>query len=256
MKKNKIISTIASAVMAISAIGTVPAGAADNYGMNELDKYYTLEELFAMSDEEFLALDGAEGMYKTIEADAKSYTKIFDIEEYGGISGVLIVDCIDNEEYVPNFTEKKIETLLGDTVNYEIDSPIVLDVETLLKEKLYYGNYMFVGFNDYVLSGELQEWTLDDIMKFTKCWYCVDQVFNIHYYGWGYTLSSAPGEKITAASGDANCDGTVDLYDAIWVAYDMIGVIDLTEGQIAMCDMTQDGKIDLYDAIKIAEKLL
>lgn len=63
MKRNKILSVIISAIMSISVISGVFSAVAEE-SENEV---YTLEELFAMSDEEFLALEKAEAYFEKLK---------------------------------------------------------------------------------------------------------------------------------------------------------------------------------------------
>lgn len=56
--------------------------------------------------------------------------------------------------------------------------------------------------------------------------------------------------------GDANMDGTVDLYDVIAIAKHIMEVEILSDVELTEADYNGDGKADLHDAIEIAKALL
>lgn len=168
MKKTRILSVIISAIMSVSMISGVFSAVAVESESNA----YTLEELLAMSDEEFLTLEKAEAYYEKLKKDT---------EMYDGISGTLYMNVSDEGTgYEADVTEEKITELLGDTVNYEISSPLSSDI---------YSTMMFLYFPDYNKAE-----TDDDIMEFSKCWYCVDQVVKMYHMPLGIGLGGKPGD--------------------------------------------------------------
>ena len=54
-----------------------------------------------------------------------------------------------------------------------------------------------------------------------------------------------------ALRGDANCEGRVDLYDAIAITKKMMGKEKFNQKQEFFADVNEDGKVDLYDTIAI-----
>lgn len=229
MKKIKIISLITTVFMIISTLSSFMVNAEETE-----EKLYTLEELFAMSDDEFFALKGADILYE------------FPCDDTCCSGSIFRMDVLGKDYYIPNVTETEIKKLLGDTVEYDMSSPIEFD-----KHDLYFQVMFSVWFPEF--NCQLDE--TEKIIKFAKCWYCVDQVISLDYYWNNIDLSVEPSnEKII--TGDVNLDKTVDLYDVVWIAKHLINVFELTEGQQAVGDINEDGKTDLYDAIGIAKTLI
>ncbi|MCM1227454.1 MAG: dockerin type I repeat-containing protein [Clostridium sp.] len=278
MKKNKFLCGLTAASIFIGAsFGAFTASAVS-------ETNYTLEELFAMSDEEFLALEKAEEYVAIATGDVNAVYTLFDYTEYGGLSG-LIFDSIAEgdvgERYKTNITEAEIENLLGDTVNYEISSPLIgLNIwHPEESDFIHYGWLMFVSFPDYEIgSTETTKASQTQIMEFAKCWYCVNQVIDLDYYNYGYDLSSSPSnEKVL--TGDVNLDKKIDVTDVEYMLMDMNGKIKFTDPQKYIADVNgdeiydekdikellfsmfdqgdvnMDENIDLYDAIRIAESM-
>lgn len=130
-----------------------------------------------MSDEEFLALEKAEAYFEKLKKDT---------EMYDGISGTLYMNVSDEGTgYESDVTEEKITELLGNTVNYEMTSPVSSDSNDII----YYRTMMFLYFPDYNKAE-----TDDEIMGFSKCWYCVDQVVKMYPMPLGIGLGSNPGD--------------------------------------------------------------
>ena len=213
---------------------------------------YTLEELYNMSDEEFLALDGAQDMYTEIENDVNSVEQYGeDLILYGGISGHLVELHVQDTNYNANATEQAIEKLLGGTVNYQIESPINIAVDDLFYEYKFH-----LYFNDMDKSAVTGEITEEDIMEMAKCWYCVNQVIDIGY--WESLLIGmdvAPGDE-PILTGDANFDKSVDIYDVIWISNYIIENYRFTDAQKVISDVNGDSTVDVGDAVKVAMYVL
>jgi len=237
MKFTKILSIVTSIAMSFCMISTPSVNAEESE-----EKIYTLSELFEMSDEEFLALDNAQSYYESIKGDT------------GNVSGTLWL-CLTEEDvdvkYTANVTESEISRLLGDTVEYEINSPISLDFEDMLV----YGNIFDVWFNEYTDNLRDEDMNDKEMFKFAKCYYCVEQVIDVAYYHSAQVLLPAQGDK-QILTGDVNVDKKVDIYDAIWIASDLANVFDFTDGQRLIGDINEDGECNLYDAVEIAKSLM
>lgn len=268
MRKTKLLSTVTAIVMSICMmLGTFStASACSNcnppsdvvHGMGDLPIYFTLEELFEMSDEEFFALPNAKEYYDEVKSDSERFVQVSEIKEYGGISGMVwtwLYEEDENVKYTANVTEMEIEELLGDTVKYEIDSPISLDVDYLMDNLLYYGNIFWVNFPDYNLYSQTDNITHKEIVEFTKCWYCVNQVIDINYYHYGWVLSPAPGDE-QVITGDVNFDKNVNILDAIWIAKGLIKQYKLTAAQLKIADINNDDNVNVFDVILLMRKVM
>ncbi len=266
MKRSRLLSAVTAMVMSICMMsGTFSTASAcsncnppsdEVHGMGDLPIYYTLEELFAMSDEEFFELYGAESRYDEVRRDAEGVWEHFDKVTYSGISGELMISLPDEKaDYTANETEMAIEKLLGDTVKYEIVSPISLDWNYLEENWVYYGNILWVRFPDYNLYAETNDITDKEIIEFAKCWYCVNQVINIYYSHIGSVLAAAPGDE-QVLSGDVNFDKTVNLYDSIWLAKGLIKKYKLTDAQLYIADVNKDGSANVFDLIILSRRLI
>ena len=160
-----------------------PEGFSDLYARleaeNILDKSYTLRQLFAMSDEEFLTLGGRKGRgidyYNEIKQDAERVDELFSYVEYGGISGKLVCDTsVSDSGYRKGTTEEVLVLLFNDTVKYDIFSPTYDD-------ESFYSNFFKIVFPDYKLYAERDTITDEQIMKFAKIYFCADQAFDLDY---------------------------------------------------------------------------
>lgn len=256
MKKNRFLSAVISAAMCVVSMCSAFSVSAEDdtdYGMGD---FYTLEQLFEMSDEEFFELYSAESCYNEVKRDAEEVTELFDTVTYGGISGKLMIS-LPNEraDYTANETEMAIEELLGDTVNYDIASPISLDWNYLEENWLYYGNLLWVTFPDYNIYAKTNDITDKEIIEFAKCWYCVNQVINIYYYRFNNDLAAPPSEE-QVLSGDVNFDKTVNLYDSIWLAKGLIKKYKLTDAQLYIADVNKDGSANVFDLIILSRRLI
>lgn len=268
MKKTKLLSIVTATAMSICMmLGTFSTASAcsncnppsdEVHGMGDLPDFYTLEQLFEMSDEEFFALENAKAYYDEVKADSEYFVQVSECKEYGGISGTVwtwLYEEDENVKYTANVTEMEIEELLGDTVKYEIDSPISLDTDYLMDNLLFYGNIFWVDFPDYDLYSQTSNITHKEIIEFTKCWYCVNQVIDINYYHFGTDLSPAPDDE-QVLSGDVNFDKSVNLYDGIWLAKGLIKKYKLTDAQLYIADVNSDGSVNVFDLIILSRRLI
>lgn len=266
MKRSRLLSAVTAMVMSICMMsGTFSTASAcsncnppsdEVHGMGDLPIFFTLEQLFEMSDEEFFELYGAEDYYDEVRCDAEGVWEHFDTVTYGGISGKVMASALDERtNYTANETEMAIEELLGDTVKYDIVSPISLDWSYLEENWLYYGDIFWVSFPDYDLYAETNDITDKEIIEFAKCWYCVDQVVNINYYHFNDDLAAAPSDE-QVLTGDVNFDKTVNLYDSIWLAKGLIKKYKLTDAQLYIADVNKDGSANVFDLIILSRRLI
>ncbi len=257
MKKLRTISIIISAIMAMTSIGATSVNAYN--GINPNENTYTLNELLDMSDEQFLLLEnslipgGAQGVYDFVDKNSRGEWLItIESEYYNKIGGIFILDTIRDFYYNANFTENLIHELLADSpYEYEEFSPINK------LENSYYNWYYNVEFPELgvdIPSKDLPEATDENVMTVAKILYCLKQV--CPNFSWGGSSVILSGISENPNSGDVNVDEKIDLYDAVWIAYDMMGTIELTEGQKSLGDVNADGVCDLYDAIEISRKML
>ena len=177
MKLNKILSVFMSVLVG----GALLCGTVNAEEKTEETKMYTLEELFAMSDEEFLQLESAQYYYDAIKFD------VVGDERYNpaGISGCMS-SWLEKKDlgvkYTANITESQIENLLGDTLEYRINSPISVDVEYLMSIGMFaYQNIFSVDFPTLEKSVSSDIIEDEDIIQFAKCCYCVNQVIPVSY---------------------------------------------------------------------------
>lgn len=246
LKTKKIISLIISGIMAISMLGaTVNAAESD-------EKLYTLKELIAMSDEDFLDLEGAKKFYNEIYEDAhKAIYSLDSTETFFELTGVFYVvspNSLPKPGYKANLTEKQLNYLLDDSIEYDMTTPI-----NLFKwndDPYRYIQMMTVFFPEY----HTDVITEDNIMILSKSYYCINQVLPLKYSPSDVDFGLGPGEIVI--QGDVNVDEIFDLYDAIWIAKHLVHTFTLTKGQQEIGDMNGDGVCDLYDVIEIAKSLL
>ena len=247
-----IMAFLTAMTMTMGAMGVTAYAEEDSSG-----KTYTLEQLFAMSDEEFFALEGRHGSgkdyYNEIKTDAEKVTKVFDLVAYGGISGNLSrMFSYDENGYVKGETENEIKNVLGDTVKYNIDSPSFSGE--------YYSNILSVNFPDYLLPAEETEITDKQVKEFAKCYFCVNQVYEISYDLFGSAISPAPNpiSKVTLL-GDVDLNGVKDLADLTTVAkYNLNNELYplVNETAFANADMNDDGIVDGLDTSALIENQL
>ncbi len=209
-----------------------------------------------MSDEEFFALNGRIGSgqiyYNVINYDLNDEYKA-DYER--GISGSLSTDVSSSDSmYVKGETEMLIDSALGDTVKYTIYSPS-------FEDDMYYSYIFQIVFPDYDFPAGFVDISNEQIIEFAKCWFCVDQVFDISYDGYGTaaiipTPSTEPTSAKVTLLGDVNLDDVVGLADLITVSkYNLNSTLfplkDATAA--ANADMNNDGKIDSLDEDRLIE---
>lgn len=268
---SKFISTLA-AIALMGSCTALPAYACSNcnpptnevHGMGNLpidpvEDRYTLDELFAMSDEDFMSLDDdLEYIFEIMMNDINEllWTEDDGTKRFGALTGVMQT-LLKKEDigvkYVANVTESEIQKLLGDKVKYEITSPLlnmnIWDWED--SDYVHYGNLFCVGFPDYLISRtETPQATEADVMEFLKCLYCVNQVIEVPYMRYGYVLGAAP-DCDPVLTGDVNLDKKVDAADAEHMKKALSGEFTLTEDQLKIADYNGDGKFDALDAEKI-----
>lgn len=212
-----------------------------------------------MSEEEFLALDDrAFECLESVKTDAEYAKEIYDIIEYGGISGVIWISAVDQhaqKKYVANETEIKIIELLGDTLEYEMKSPIALGEENIDAEDLYYRDEIRLFFADLEQYSR-SDWfpPYEDIIKMAKYYYCVDQVLDIRYMSTNADGSMGRGDKIL--TGDANLDHVVDLYDVIHITKHVAMNFEFTALQKAITDVNNDGVLNCADAVSVGMQII
>ena len=186
---------LTAAAMTMSAVSITAFAEGEKNGLTALgsqlseeteNRTYTLDELFAMSDEEFLKLKSE---YQTVEkwyvdsirSDAEYNTEYGGVKKYRGISGVVrrSADNIWGARLVTDEERQRIKELLGDTVKYEIYDPSESIPEIATADPMIYDNTydMLIYFPDYKLYAGDTEITHEKIMGFAKCWYCVEQAF-------------------------------------------------------------------------------
>lgn len=253
-KTRKFLAVLLSAVTAFSAMTAFSVSA------ESTEKMYTLNELMQMSDEEFLTLEhsniegGAQGVYNYIDKHSRGeYLITIESEYYNKIGGYFRLDTLRSEDYKANITENEIKTLLVDSpMEYSQTSPININSEA------YYWWYYRItipelGDATYGIDN-LLEATDENVMKAAKTLYCLKQVCT--EFNWTPDVPVVAGVSEQPETGDVNLDRAVDLYDAIWIASDLVDIFDFTEGQQAIGDVNADEACDLYDAIEIAKTLM
>lgn len=250
MKKNKTLSVLLSGILTVSLLSSISATAEEN-------KIYTYSELVEMSDEEFLELlaqENKEYYYEEVKGDAEYYEEFFGFDFYGGLSGRLS-KIIDNEnDYTANETEMRIQSVLGNTVNYTIRSPISVDKNYLEQNGIYYGNILYVSFPDLNFNAEYQDIPNEAIISMTKCWYCVDQVFDIHYEACDTLLSSSDDEQVL--QGDVNFDRAVNMSDLVHMSKLNVSYYKSTDAQNIIGDLNNDGNMNTLDLCMLCEHLI
>ena len=81
---------------------------------------------------------------------------------------------------------------------------------------------------------------------------------NYEYVFSGGAIEIADSETSaeTQVKGDISGNGEIDLYDAVEIAKEIMGMRTFTEAEKQIADINGDGMVNLYDAIEIAKKLL
>ena len=149
----------------------------------ETEKIYTLSELIEMDNEEFFKLDNKKStlLETTNTQSMYEYLK----SEYGRI---LVLRF---------YTEKKLQEIIGDAIEYEIASPI-----TSNPEEPYWG-FLVIEDIDYCNNFINDKPTDDDFIYLTKVWYCINQIIEVGYYDIDVALSSN-----SINYGEAKADGS------------------------------------------------
>ena len=242
MKTTKIVSIITAIVMSICmTFGTFSSSAAETQ-----IKFYTLDELLAMSDEEFLAIP--EEAYGMTAEYCFSLTE--DVSKAFGYTFTFAAELINKKvdfEYISNITENEISELIGNTIEYSMSNIAIIDHEP------YYADiFMFYIYESEKLMADKS--TKDINMMLAKMMYCVRQIIPVT--NMEAVLPRGDDYKEPVITGDVNFDKSVNLYDVIWIASDLVGIFKLTEVQQEVGDINEDGMCNLYDAIEIAKTLM
>ena len=255
MKVKKCLSTILAGMMSVSLLGSLSVGA-------EEEKIYTFSELLEMSEEEFLALDEtANSCYydmKSIpEGEARAIYGINNMQgssnvpdyealkvmysDYVGLRGVF--DCTvksSDKEYIPYETEKCIQYLLGDSVEYTVKSP-------LMSGSSYFDWRLEVSITDFKLK--FSEITDEDILYLAKFEYCIMQADSNLLYLSPYVDIFSHASNY----GEVNGDDKLTAGDAAYIAKKLAEqkADELPE----TADFNGDGKITALDCAEIARFL-
>ncbi len=239
MKLTKIISILTAIIMAVSMAGVllVNAGESD-------EKLYTLEEFLEMSDEEFLEYWSTIVSWNSFE-EYMEYMKDRQVKFGGYLTGGYswLIDK-DTSIYKANVTEKRLEELMGDAIEYTYRSPTDLNGDLIY-------NYIFSISVNSLYGAEI---TNENLILYTKIRMCANQIIDGERSGTGALATG--GDSKDVVKGDVNLDETFDLYDAIWIAKHLVHSFTLSEGQQKIGDINEDGVCDLYDVIEIAKLLM
>ena len=255
MKVKKCLSTILAGIMSVSLLGSLSTSASE-------EKIYTFSELLEMSEEEFLALDEtANSCYydmKSIpEGEARAIYGINNMQgssnvpdyealkvmysDYVGLRGVF--DCTvksSDKEYIPYETEKCIQYLLGDSVEYTVKSP-------LMSGSSYFDWRLEVSITDFKLK--FSEITDEDTLYLAKFEYCIMQADSNLLYLSPYVDIFSHASNY----GEANGDDKLTAGDAAYIAKKLAEqkADELPE----TADFNGDGKITALDCAEIARFL-
>ncbi|MGN1481710.1 dockerin type I domain-containing protein [Porcipelethomonas sp.] len=295
MKKSKMLSMILSGVMAFSMAGSIAAAAEDS--SNEDLQYMTLAEILELDKEEFLSLDGAEDDYKNMYNMCTTvlnntlwscYNGKPEIESYltrdnfGVFMNLYLGVDVNMDDttlkyegpfgtsYRPYETEKYTKYILGDAVEYEMESPLQYDGQLygciLFTAKIKLDKYFTYeesdNYDDILLDGdassnetnnklnynEMSEEEKDEIiLYYTKIEYSLQQLGN-DFKMLDSRMDFDIGYK---AVGEANNDGNLDIRDASFIAQKLAsGKADELPDT---ADFNSDGKTDVRDAALIAQ---
>lgn len=258
----KFLSTILASVISISFLGSLSVNAESE----EEEKMYTFSELLDMSKEEFIALDETAEMYyyqvemrPQLEAEAIYNINHFTDPDYSGevpdyetlksmyaqynvLRGyVFCVVDLNDTEYIPYETEKCIQNLLGDSVEYTIHSP-------LLRGSSLFDWSFSVSIDDYYVK--LADVTNDDILYLAKFEYCINQVYsepsNISF---SVELFAPRANNY----GESNGDNKLTAADAAYIARKLAE--QKSDELPETADFNGDGEITALDCAKIAQFL-
>lgn len=172
----------------------------------ETEKIYTLSELIEMDNEEFFKLDNKKStlLETTNTQSMYEYLK----SEYGRILVLrFYTNTRTDKNYEYYYTEKKLQEIIGDAIEYEIASPI-----TSNPEEPYWG-FLVIEDIDYCNNFINDKPTDDDFIYLTKVWYCINQIIEVGYYDIDVALSSN-----SINYGEANGDNKLTAADAAFIA--------------------------------------
>ncbi|MGN1481496.1 dockerin type I domain-containing protein [Porcipelethomonas sp.] len=235
MKIKKILTSIMSAAIVITSIGSVAINAEEVTETEE--KVYTLSELFDMSKEEFFALDNAQIFYDQIEY----YSTALVMGKNHVLDCTFMLNTV-TEPYVPFETEKQLKELI-DIDGFKMFSPV------LSPPRGYYDFNLTVYNDSYRKKYDDTETTIssdEDILEISKIWYCLQQVSSLGFYPPGNDLSS-----VERPYGEANEDGILNIMDASFIARKLAQQKGSELPETA--DFNADGEIDIRDAADIAQ---
>ncbi len=207
----------------------------------ETEKIYTLSELIEMDNEEFFKLDNKKStlLETTNTQSMYEYLK----SEYGRILVLrFYTNTRTDKNYEYYYTEKKLQEIIGDAIEYEIASPI-----TSNPEEPYWG-FLVIEDIDYCNNFINDKPTDDDFIYLTKVWYCINQIIEVGYYDIDVALSSN-----SINYGEANGDNKLTAADAAFIAKKLAEkkAYELPE----TADFNGDGEITALDCAKIAQFL-
>ena len=154
---------------------------------------YTLDQLFAMSDEEFAKLVDSHGnIGQSIINDLMNACDIsrvdrdaafgFDTHDDIGLSGYLLNYCGDtnDDDYKEGTTEVLLKYLFGDTVNYKIQSPS-FDLNRYDGWISNWNPYIWISIPDYDICrykrNENDEWFINEDLTDEKI---IEAYFNLY----------------------------------------------------------------------------
>jgi len=204
MKKTKLFSAFTAVALGITMMAGITTVNAyqEKYEVGETpgrvyvqtDKIFTLRELFDMSDEEFLSLDGynlgisyAETYYNAVDYSVRGLRDI----ENRGIRGEFYFHESDVSyggiPYKAGVVESRIEELFGDTVEYRIYSPAYMSREELNEKYMNYTDQISIVFPTYRSKSreEVEAITDETIMEYAKINYCLHQIGPFHMMAFG-----------------------------------------------------------------------
>lgn len=230
LKISKILSVFTSVLIG----GALLCGTVNAEEKTEAEtEMYTLEQLFEMSDEEFLQLDNAKNYYDNIKASS---------EKAGYIRFNFYENVFNDNLYEYYYTEKKIYELLGNEIEFDLSSPVTASEDT------YYNWYLKISSDNF--NYELSEIKEDDYIFISKLYYCLRQVCNVGYMPLNTALLNP-----NIIFGDVNADKVINVRDAALLAYS-IANNNFEKIDVNAADFNHDNKVDIRDCSKISLYIL